>query len=336
MADIWAKIGWAVKKGAKATKDVLFLVPKALIYPIKKPFASWGEMKHDAKVSLKEAVGMDVPEKEKKYDPPIETTKASKNLGIETSYKDGKIKFLASRTLTGDIPYLTTEQLGKIEELNKNKENKYSSIAVFRGENKVVIEVDVKEITKKIKDAPEHKGKSPEEIKKLVIEGIYGEVDRNLKDLAKITGGEFKVHTDRKLLYGIAEKLYRKYDEQSLKTPVPSHKEQQTSETTKPIEPANNKKSSEQLSETAVPNKSSSTMKPSETIKGTDDEKYFGITNPNDFPFGKETISSTKIQLSQDIKKGLEGASNLEHVSSETVVSSSSTPNKRDGGRSLS
>ncbi|MDG7052991.1 MAG: hypothetical protein LKM45_03860 [Wolbachia endosymbiont of Alcedoecus sp.] len=264
MAGIWAKIGGAIKKGAETTKNVLLLVLKAPIYPIKKPFASLGEMKHDATVSLKEAVGMDVPEKEKKYDPPIETTKASKNLGIETSYKDGKIKFLASRTLTGDIPYLTTEQLGKIEELNKNKENKYSSIAVFRGENKVVIEVDVKEITKKIKDAPEHKGKSPEEIKKLVIEGIYGEVDRNLKDLAKITGGEFKVHTDRKLLHGIAEKLYREYDGQD--------------------KSAEAKKSPEQ---------------PSETVKKED----FNITNPMGFPFGKETISSTKMQLPQGIKE---------------------------------
>ncbi|MDG7057193.1 MAG: hypothetical protein LKM43_03525 [Wolbachia endosymbiont of Penenirmus auritus] len=258
MADIWAKIGGAVKKGARATKDVLFLVPKALIYPIKKPFASWGEMKHDAKVSLKEAVGMGVPEKEKKYDPPIETTKASKNLGVETSYKDGKVKFLASRTLTGDIPYLTPEQLGKIEELNKNKENKYSSITVFREENKVVIEVDVKEVTNNIKNDPKHKGKSPEEIKKLVIEGIYGEVDRNLKGLAKITGGEFKVHTDRKLLHGIAEKLYRKYDEQLSKAAKSTEK------------------LPEQSSETAVPNKSSSTMKSSETVKKED----FNMTNP--------------------------------------------------------
>ncbi|MDG7055151.1 MAG: hypothetical protein LJD31_01175 [Wolbachia endosymbiont of Menacanthus eurysternus] len=271
MADIWAKIGGAVKKGAETTKDVLLLVPKALIYPIKKPFASWGEMKHDAKVSLKEAVGMDVPEKEKKYDPPIETTEASKNLGVETSYKDGKIKFLASRTLAGDIPYLTTEQLGKIEELNKNKENKYSSIAVFREENKVIIEVDVKEITNNIKNDLKHKGKSPEEIKKLVIEGIYGEVDRNLKDLAKITGGEFKVHTDRKLLNGIAEKLYREYD-----------------------------------------------------------EKYFGITNPNDFPFGKETISPTKMQLPQGIKEQVKELGAFLNFDSDEAIKPLSKPAKDD------
>jgi hypothetical protein len=262
MADIWAKIGGAVKKGAETTKDVLLLVPKALIYPIKKPFASFGEMKHDATVSLKEAVGMDVPEKEREYDPPIETTKASENLGVEIiSYKDGKIKFLASRTLTGDIPYLTPEQLGKVEELNK--ENKYSSIAIFKEENKVVIEVDVEKITNKIKDAPENKGKSPEEIKKLVLEGIYDEVDRNLKDLAGITGGELKVHTDRKLLHGIAEKLYKEYDGQDKSTEATKSPEQS-----------------------------------SETVKKED----FNITNPMGFPFGKETISSTKMQLPQDME----------------------------------
>lgn len=142
MTDIWAKVGVAVKKGAETTKDVLLLVSKALIYPIKKPFASLDEMKHNATVSLKGAVGMNVPEKEREYDPPIETTQASKNLGVEIrSYKSGGIKFLASKTLTGDVPYLTREQLGEIEELNK--EDKYSSIAIFREENEVVIEVHV-------------------------------------------------------------------------------------------------------------------------------------------------------------------------------------------------
>jgi len=227
MADIWAKIGGAVKKGAKTTKDVLLLVPKALIYPIKKPFASLDEMKHDATVSLKEAVGMNVPEKEREYDPPIETTQASKNLGIEIiSYKDGKIKFLASRTLTGDIPYLTPEQLGKIEELNK--ESKYSSIAIFKEENKVVIEVDVKDIIKKIKE-----GKSEmdeEAIKKHALEGIVKELGGNLKKLAEVTGGEFKVHTDLKLLYGIAEKLYQECDNQEEKSDMTKSKESMSDE----------------------------------------------------------------------------------------------------------
>ncbi|WCR59320.1 MAG: hypothetical protein PG978_000756 [Wolbachia endosymbiont of Ctenocephalides felis wCfeF] len=258
MADIWAKIGGAVKKGAGTTKDVLLLVPKALIYPIKKPFASFGEMKHDATVSLKEAVGMDVPEKEREYNPPIETTKASENLGIEIiSYKDGKIKFLASRTLVGDVSHLSPKQLGQIKEVLPN-------IDVFREENKVIIEVDVEEITKGIKNASENKGKSPEEIKGLIIEQIKQKVDGDLKKLAKITGGELERHTDRKLLYGIAEKLYREYDGQD--------------------KSAEAKKSPEQ---------------PSETVKKED----FNITNPMGFPFGKETISSTKMQLPQGIKE---------------------------------
>lgn len=204
---IWAKIGGAVKTGVKATVRVFALVPKALIYPIKKPFASMGEMKHDATVSLKEAFGINAPEEEKKYDPPIETTQASKNLGVEIKKQEkGKVVFLASRTLTGDIPYLNDERLREIKALK----SEYSNITIHREENKIVIEVDVKKIIEEIKN----KGKSPEEIKKLSIEEIKQKVDGNLKNLAKITGGEFKVHTDLKLLYGIAEKLYKEYDNQ--------------------------------------------------------------------------------------------------------------------------
>lgn len=219
---IWAKIGGAVKTGVEATGRVFALVPKALIYPIKKPFASTGEMKHDATVSLKKAVGIDVPEEEREYDPPIETTQASKDLGVQITEQKkgiGKVSFLVSRTLTGDIPYLNDEQLNKIKALK----SEYSNITIHREENKIVIEVDVKKIIEDIKTDSKNKGKSPEEIKKLAIEEIKQKVDGNLKDLAKITGGEFKVHTDLKLLYGIAEKLYKEYDNQK-----------QSSEATKP------------------------------------------------------------------------------------------------------
>lgn len=210
---IWAKIGGAVKTGVEATGRVFALVPKALIYPIKKPFASTGEMKHDATVSLKKAVGIDVPEEEREYDPPIETTQASKDLGVQITEQKkgiGKVSFLVSRTLTGDIPYLNDEQLNKIKALK----SEYSNITIHREENKIVIEVDVKKIIEDIKTDSKNKGKSPEEIKKLAIEEIKQKVDGNLKDLAKITGGEFKVHTDLKLLYGTAEKLYKEYDNQ--------------------------------------------------------------------------------------------------------------------------
>jgi hypothetical protein len=328
---IWAKIGGAVKEGAKATGKVLNLVPKALIYPIRKPFASLGEMKHDAKVALQEAVGMDVPEKEREYDPPIETTQASKNLGIEIiSYKDEKIKFLASRTLVGDVSHLSPKQLGQIKEVLPN-------IDVFREENKVVIEVDVGKITNDIKNSPEHKGKSPEKIKGLIIKQIKQKVDGDLKKLAEITGGELKRHTDRKLLHGIAEKLYREYDSRSSETAVPSHKKQQLSET-KPIEPANNKKSSEQLSETAVPNKSSSTMKSSGNVK----PEEFNITNPMGFPFHNEmTFPAKSIQLLQDIKEqaeGLESAFNFKDVSPGEEIkqlSTSTVKRNKEGGRPI-
>lgn len=207
-----------------------------IIYPIrpKNWFKSFGEMRHDIKNGWNYVIGNPTEE----YDPPIETTQASKNLGIEIiSYKDGKIKFLASRTLVGDVSHLSPKQLGQIKEVLPN-------IDVFREENKVVIAVNVEEITKEIKNASENKGKSPEEIKRLVLKGIYGKVDRNLKDLAGIIGGELERHTDRKLLYGIAEKLYREYDEQLSKAA----------------------KSPEQPSETVVPNKSSSTIEPNNEI----------------------------------------------------------------------
>ncbi|NUX01215.1 hypothetical protein GO685_01600 [Wolbachia endosymbiont of Madathamugadia hiepei] len=291
LTSILAKIGNAVSgvggflgRGGEA-------LGYGIIYPIqsKNWFKSFGEMWHDIKNGWNYVIGTQT----KEYDPPIETTQASKNLGIEIiSHKDGKIKFLASKTLTGDIPYLTPEQLGKIEELNKK--NKYSSIAIFKEGNKVVIEVDVKEITNNIKNDPEHKGKSPEKIKELIIGQIKQKVDDDLKELAKITGGELERHTDRKLLYGIAEKLYREYDGQD-----------KLAEAIKPLE---------QSSETVVPNKSSSTMKSSETVKNEE----FNMTNPSQFPF-KEAISPIKsMRLLQDVKeqaKGLEGAFNFRDVS---------------------
>ncbi|MGL9682222.1 MAG: hypothetical protein ACR5K2_04685 [Wolbachia sp.] len=248
-----------------------------IIYTVqpKNWFKFFDEMRHDIKNGWSYVIGN--PTKE--YNSPIETTQASKNLGIKIiCHNVGRVKFLASKTLTGDIPYLTPEQLCKIEELNKK--NKYSNLAIFKEENKVVIEVDVKEITNNIKNDPEHKEKSPKEIKRLVLKGIYGEVDRNLKDLAGIVGGELKHHTDRKLLHDITEKLYKVYDTK--------------------------------LSEAAVLKKPSNTMNSPEAIKGTDDEKHFGITNPNDFPFSKEAVSPIKRRLLlQDVKeqaKVFEGA----------------------------
>lgn len=206
-------------------KGVFFLVPKALIYPIKKPSASIDEMKHDVKVSLKKAVS-DVPKEEEKNDQPIKTTEASKYLGIQiTKQVKGKVSFIASRTLTGDISYLIPEKLDKIRKDLPN-------ITIFREENKIVIEVDVEKIIQEIKD--KNPGMDEKLMKKYALEGIYNKIDCDLKNLAKITGGELVRHTDRKLLYDTAEKLYSGYDS----------KKQQSQEVTRSI---GKEKSSEKI-----------------------------------------------------------------------------------------
>ncbi len=203
---ILAKVGNAASGvGSFLGRGVKVLV-KGAIYPIwpKNWFKSWDEMRHDIKNGGRSIIGNPLEE----YDPPIETTQASEDLGVQiTKQEKGKVSFLASRTLTGDIPYLNDKQLGKIK-------TDLPNVTIFRGENKIVIEVDVEKIIEDIKTDSKNKGKSPEEIKKLAIEEIKQKVDGNLKNLAKITGGEFKVHTDLKLLYGIAEKLYKEYDNQ--------------------------------------------------------------------------------------------------------------------------
>ena len=306
---IWAKVGGTVKKGMKPIKGVLSLGPKALIYSVKKPSASTGEMKHDTTVSLKEVVGIDVPKEEREYDPPIKTTQASKDLGVEITEQKkgtGKVAFLVSRTLTGDIPYLNDEQLGKIKVGLPN-------VTIFREENKIVIEINVKEIANTIKTNPDNKGKSEKEIKELVLKGIANKVEGDLKKFAEITGGEFKVHTDLKLLYGIAEKLYREYDNQN-----------KPSET---LRSAQTGKSPGQSSE---------------TVTSTDElVKSFNITNPSEFPFGKskEAISPIKnMQLSeQDIKKQVEGLEstflNFEDASGEVIKPLSTPDVERNKGR---
>ncbi len=168
---------------------------------------SRGEMWHDINNGGRDIIGSPLEE----YDPPIETTRASENLGVEITEQKkgkGKVAFLASRTLTGDTPYLNDEQIGQIK---KNLPN----VTIFREENIIVIEIDVEEIAYTIKTNPDNKGKSKKEIEELVLKGIANKVDEDLKKLAGITGGEFKIHTDLKLLNGIAEKLYREYDNQT-------------------------------------------------------------------------------------------------------------------------
>lgn len=198
---------------------------KLPVYPIKPSnwFKSGGELRHDIKNGGRYIIGNPLEE----YDPPIETTQASEDLGVqimEQKKGTGKVTFLASRTLTGDIPYLTPERLGEIKQNLPN-------VTIFKEENKVVIEVDVKKIIEDIKK--NNPGIDEKRIKELALEkiaeGAEG-VGGNLKKLAKITGGEFKVHTDLKLLYGIAEKLYKEYDnqKQSLEKVVKSNQPSET------------------------------------------------------------------------------------------------------------
>ncbi len=200
---ILAKVGnAALGVGSFLDRGVKVLV-KGAVYPIwpKNWFKSWDEMRHDIKNGGRSIIGNPLEE----YDPPIKTTQASKDLGVEITEQKkgtGKVAFLVSRTLTGDIPYLNDEQLGKIKVGLPN-------VTIFREENKIVIEINVEEIANTIKTNPDNKGKSEKEIKELVLKGIADKVKGDLKKFAEITGGEFKVHTDLKLLHGIAEKLYK-------------------------------------------------------------------------------------------------------------------------------
>ncbi|WP_447933098.1 hypothetical protein [Wolbachia endosymbiont of Dactylopius coccus] len=295
---ILAKVGNAASGVGSFLGRGVKVLAKGAVYPIwpKNWFKSWDEMRHDIKNGGRSIIGNPLEE----YDPPIKTTQASEDLGIqiiEQKKGTGKVAFLASRTLTGDIPYLNDEQLGKVGLPN---------VTIFREENKIVIEINVKEIANTIKTNPDNKGKSEKEIKELVLKGIANKVEDDLKKFAEMTDGEFKVHTDLKLLYGIAEKLYREYDNQN-----------KPSET---LRSAQTGKSPGQSSE---------------TVTSTDElVKSFNITNPSEFPFGKskEAISPIKnMQLSeQDIKKQVEGLEstflNFEDVSGETIKPLS-TPN---------
>ncbi|AAW70828.1 hypothetical protein EJB10_03405 [Wolbachia endosymbiont of Brugia malayi] len=220
--------GFLIEGGKILFKGVgrgLFVLFKGtIIYPfqLKSQLKSWDEMWHDIKNGWRYVIGK-IP---KEYYLPIKTTQASEDLGVHITEQEkgkGGVIFKASRTLVGDIPYLSQEQLDQIK-------NNLPSVTIFRKKNEAIIEVDVKEITNGIKAGPEYKGKSPEEVKQLIIGKIYDKVNENLKGLAEITGGEFKVHTDQKLLYGIAEKLYRWYREQPSEVVKPIEKSPESNE----------------------------------------------------------------------------------------------------------
>ncbi|QKX02674.1 hypothetical protein GOY07_00125 [Wolbachia endosymbiont of Litomosoides sigmodontis] len=205
-------------------RGLLVLFKGTIIYPfqLKNHSKSRSEMLHDIKNGWRYVIGK-IP---KEYCPPIKITQASKDLGVHiTEQEKGKerVIFKVSRTLVGDIPYLSQEQLDQIK-------NNLPDINIFREKNEVAIEVDVKEIINDIKASPECKGKNPERIKQFVIGKIYDKVNENLKGLAEITGGGFKVHTDQKLLYSIAEKLYCGYTEQLSEATKSKDKSSESSE----------------------------------------------------------------------------------------------------------
>ncbi|CAG5057240.1 unnamed protein product [Parnassius apollo] len=113
---ILAKVGDAASGVGNFLGRGVKVLVKGAVYPIqpKNWFKSQAEMWHDIKNGGRYVIGSEL----EKYDPTIETTQASENLGVEiTEQKEGKGKVasLASRTLTGDILYLNDEKLGQIK-----------------------------------------------------------------------------------------------------------------------------------------------------------------------------------------------------------------------------
>ncbi|MCV3769170.1 MAG: hypothetical protein K0T53_00315 [Wolbachia pipientis] len=252
---IWGRIHKVAKNGVRIIKNISLLPFKAFIYPIKKTSASIGEMQHDIKVSLKEALGINVSKEEKKYSAPIKITKASKSLGVQIIKREkGLVIFLASRTLTGNLFYLTGKQLNEIEKLN----SKYLNININKESNKIVITVNIEEIINDVKSDSRYEEKSPEKIKQVIVRKIYSEAGYNLKAVARITCGEFITHTDRKLLHGIEEALFQE--------------------------------GSRCISESSINHSVGKLLEESlEDITSRD----FNITNPNNFPYRNKKVLSS-------------------------------------------
>lgn len=213
---IWSKMGELAKPIAKGVGRAAKVGAKATIYPARptnwrKP---WSHLWHDMKNA-----GLYIIRK-----PPLEefkpsasllqaesTTQDSKDLDVQiesVDYKDGRMIFEAARVSLGDIFHLTNEQLNQIKQLNGI--SKYSNVNINRAGGKIMIGVDVKEIIDAIKNDPDHKGKSEEEIRGLAIARIEQEVDSCLKKVGGITGGLFERNTDLKLLDAIGKALYEK------------------------------------------------------------------------------------------------------------------------------
>ncbi|WP_341808877.1 hypothetical protein [Wolbachia endosymbiont (group E) of Neria commutata] len=188
------------RSGISLVKSLTYLVKPS---NLSKPSLGW--VWHDIKNGGRYIIGMPLEEYTQfAKDVQEGITQASKNLAVKVKlvdYKKGKMIFEASRVL-GDASRLTSEQLDKIKKGLPN-------VTVDKGRNEVTIEVDVDAIINDIKADPENKGKSEKEIRKLATARIEQEVDSSLKKFGEISGGEFKYHTDKKLLRAIGETLYR-------------------------------------------------------------------------------------------------------------------------------
>lgn len=202
---------WPIKviRSVEVTWPVKFTLP-LVAYP-KNWRKSFGEIWHDFKNGLRGLINSPPEE----YNPPISMSEDSRSVGITVeSYEKGVYVLLKMpRSRIGDIPYLTDEQLEEIEK-------KLPNVLIFRGENKIVMKINVKQIVtdhELLKKIREEFGPnvSEEAIKTLAI---AREIDRNFKELAKITRGELGNDTDPKLFYDTAQALYSKHIEQQEKS----------------------------------------------------------------------------------------------------------------------
>lgn len=216
---------WPIKviRSVEVTWPVKFTLP-LVAYP-ENWRKSFGEIWHDFKNGLRGLINSPP----KKYDKPIGMSQGTKYFSVivtsnRKDHEKGVVTFEGSKVFIGDIPYLTNEQLKKIKA-------KLPNVSISREKNEIVIEIDVKQIVTNhelLKKIREEFGPnvSEEAIKTLAI---AREIDRNFKELAKITGGELEKHTDLKFLWDTAEKLFSKNIEDEKKsaevvTPVQSGK----------------------------------------------------------------------------------------------------------------
>lgn len=216
---------------------------------------------HEVKQAFYRALGKPTED----YDPPTELEPNSECFGIKlTGEGGGYLGFKASDTLINSIAEISDEQIDKVNALND--ENKNFNIVIDRVAKKIVIEIDVEEIINGITTDPDNKGKSEEEIKRLVIGKIIEEADSGLKELAGIVGGEFKKYADSQLLTGIGKKLYQSSEK----------KDESKSPAENPTEPKKQPfGSSEIVSKAASPN----VNKTRESLNITDDTDS-SLTNP--------------------------------------------------------